>query len=58
MFILTQVVSRSEYKKAHWWVRYDEKAGIGDMFCSVLYVRSGLKYLREIMCTKSGSRLL
>ena len=26
---------RPEYKKAHWWVRYDEKAGVEGMVCSM-----------------------
>ena len=26
---------RPEYKRAHWWVRYDDSPGIEGMFCSV-----------------------
>ena len=26
---------KPEYKRAHWWVRYDESPGIEGMFCSI-----------------------
>ena len=38
---------RPEYKKAHWWVRYDEPPGADGNICSIL--RNGLKYQREII---------
>ena len=45
---------RPEYKKAHWWVRYDDQPDVEGMFCSVC--ESGVRHLREIMCMEAWVR--